>query len=79
LKAEYGLEVIFETSPYQAARWISAETRADLEAFIEKSAAQMAEDVDNAPVFLGKSAWEIGYVQDKNPKVRFSDTKERAA
>ena len=39
----------------------------------------MAEDVDNAPVFLGKSAWEIGYVQEKNPKVRFSAAKERAA
>ena len=79
MKAEYGLEVIFETSPYQAARWVSADNRADLEAFVEKSAAQMAEDVDNAPVFLGKSAWEIGYVQDKNPKVRFSAVKERAA
>ncbi len=78
MKAEYDLEVIFETSPYQAARWVSAESRADLEAFTEKSAAQMAEDVDGAPVFLGKSAWEISYVQDKNPKVRFSDTKERA-
>jgi len=79
MKAEYGLEVIFEMSPYQAARWISAETRSDLDAFIEKSASQMAEDVDNAPVFLGKSAWEIGYVQDKNPKIRFSSVKERAA
>jgi peptide chain release factor 3 len=79
MKAEYGLEVIFEMSPYQAARWISADTRSDLDAFIEKSASQMAEDVDNAPVFLGKSAWEIGYVQDKNPKIRFSSVKERAA
>jgi peptide chain release factor 3 len=78
MKAEYGLEVIFETSPYQAARWISAENRADLEVFIDKSSAQMAQDVDGAPVFLGKSAWEIGYVQERNPKVRFSDTKERA-
>ncbi len=77
MKAEYNLEVMFETSPYQAARWISADTRADLEAFIERNNAQMAEDVDGAPVFLGKSAWEIGYVQDKNPKVRFSATKER--
>jgi peptide chain release factor 3 len=77
MKAEYGLDVMFETSPYQAARWISADTRADLEAFIERNNAQMAEDVDGAPVFLGKSAWEIGYVQDKNPKVRFSSTKER--
>ena len=79
MKAEYGLDVIFEPSPYQAARWVSAETRADLDAFIERSKAQMAEDVDGAPVFLGKSAWEIGYVQEKNPKVRFSAAKERAA
>jgi peptide chain release factor 3 len=77
IKAEYGLEVIFEVSPYQAARWIGAENRAELEAFAEKSKIQMAEDVDNAPVYLGKSAWEIGYVQDKNPKIRFSASKER--
>ncbi len=79
MKAEYGLEVIFEPSPYQAARWVSADARADLDAFVEKSKAQMATDVDEAPVFLGKSAWEIGYVQEKNPKVRFTATKERVA
>ncbi|MFT3726307.1 MAG: peptide chain release factor 3 [Terricaulis sp.] len=79
MKAEYGLEVIFEQSPYQAARWISADNRADLDAFVEKSGVQMAEDVDGAPVYLGKSAWEISYVQERNPKIRFSDTKERAA
>jgi len=71
--------VIFETSPYQAARWLSAEKRADLDAFLEKSAAQIAEDVDGAPVFLGKSAWEIGYVQERNPAIRFSGSKERVA
>jgi peptide chain release factor 3 len=79
MKAEYGLDVIFETSPYQAARWVSAEKRADLETFLDKSKAQLAEDVDGAPVFLGKSAWEIGYVQEKNPAIRFSAAKERAA
>lgn len=77
MKAEYDLEVVFEQAPYQAARWVSADERADLEAFVTKTASQMAEDVDGAPVYLGKSAWEIGYVQEKNPKIRFSDTKER--
>ncbi|MBS0384566.1 MAG: peptide chain release factor 3 [Proteobacteria bacterium] len=77
MKAEYGLDVLFEPSPYQAARWVSADSRADLEAFIEKSISQMAEDIDGAPVFLGKSAWEIGYVREKNPKIRFGDVKER--
>src|SRR5690606_35955930 len=79
MKAEYGLDVVFEHSPYQAARWVSAERRADLDAFLEKSKAQLAEGVDGAPVFLGKSAWEIGYVQEKNPAIRFSAAKERAA
>jgi peptide chain release factor 3 len=79
MKAEYALEVVFETSPYQAARWVSAAKRADLEAFVDKSKSQMAEDVDGAPVYLGKSAWEIGYVQEKNPDIRFSASKERLA
>ncbi len=77
LRAENGLDVMFEQSPYQAARWVSAENRADLEAFLDKNKSQSAEDLDGAPVFLGKTAWEIGYVQEKNPKVRFTNTKER--
>ena len=55
------------------------EAGADLAEFLDKSKAQMATDVHEAPVFLGKSAWEIGYVQDKNPKIRFSATKERVS
>jgi peptide chain release factor 3 len=78
LKAEYGLEVMFEISPFQAARWVSG-ARGDVETFVEKSKNQMADDLDGAPVFLGKSAWEIGYVQDKNSAIRFSTTKERLA
>jgi peptide chain release factor 3 len=77
--SEYGLEVAFEPSPYQAARWISAPTKTDLEAFVEARRTQIAEDIDGAPVFLAKSLWEIGYVQEKSPAIRFSATKERAA
>ena len=29
------------------------------------------------PVFLAKSAWEIGYVAEKFPKVKFLRTRER--
>ncbi len=76
LKAEYGLDVMFEPSPFQAARWISG-ARADVEAFIDKQKSQMADDLDGAPVFLGKSAWEITYIQDKNPGVAFTATRER--
>jgi peptide chain release factor 3 len=38
----------------------------------------MAEDIDEAPVFLAKSAWEIGYVTERFPKLEFERVKERA-
>jgi peptide chain release factor 3 len=69
---------VFEASPYETARWIAADGKADLDAFVDRHRAQIAEDVEGALVFLGKSAWEIGYVQEKHPAVRFSAVKERA-
>jgi peptide chain release factor 3 len=77
LGEEYGLDVIFEPSPYAEARWVSAGTKAELEDFASKYRPQMAVDIDQAPVFLAKSSWETGYVSEKFPKITFSRTKER--
>ncbi|MDQ7077633.1 MAG: hypothetical protein Q9M45_07310 [Robiginitomaculum sp.] len=44
---------------------------------MDKHKMQMAEDVDGDPVFLGKTAWDVGYAQEKFPKVEFMNTKER--
>jgi peptide chain release factor 3 len=77
LANEYQLEVLFEASPYAEARWIVGE-RADLEDFGGKHRTAMARDIDDQPVFLAKSAWEIGYVSERYDKVRFERTKERA-
>jgi peptide chain release factor 3 len=77
LGEEYGLDVIFEPSPYAEARWVSAGTKAELEDFASKYRPQMAVDIDQAPVFLAKSSWETGYVGEKFPKITFSRTKER--
>jgi len=76
LGEEYGLEVIFEPSPYAEARWIDG-TDADIEDFSGKYRGQMARDIDQAPVFLAKSSWETGYVTERFPKVAFTRTKER--
>ncbi|MFW2342349.1 peptide chain release factor 3 [Brevundimonas sp.] len=80
LGEEYGLDVIFEPSPYAEARWIApaeGATRADLEDFMSKYRPQMAGDLDSDPVFLAKTSWETGYVTERFPKVRFLKTKER--
>ncbi len=76
LGSEYGLEVVFEPAPFAEARWLSG-ARADLEDFAAKHRGAMATDVDDAPVFLAKSAWEIGYVSERFPKVELLRTKER--
>jgi peptide chain release factor 3 len=76
LTEEYGLEVLFESAPYAEARWISGD-KADVEDFVGKHRTAMAEDIDGEPVFLAKSAWEIGYVAERYPKVSFGKTKER--
>jgi peptide chain release factor 3 len=76
LGEEYGLDVVFEPSPYAEARWIAGD-KADLDDFMGKYRPQMATDIDAAPVFLAKSSWETGYVGERFPKVRFMKTKER--
>ena len=77
LANEYQLEVIFEPSPYAEARWLGG-APADVEDFASKHATAMARDIDGQPVFLAKSAWEIGYVGERFPKVEFQKAKERA-
>jgi peptide chain release factor 3 len=77
LANEYQLEVIFEASPYAEARWIAGD-KADLEDFQSKHRSAMGVDIDEQPVFLAKSAWDINYAADRYPKVRFERSKERA-
>ena len=42
------------------------------------TAARSPKDLDGAPVYLAKNAWDVGYVSEKNPAIRFTKTKERA-
>jgi len=77
IKAEYGLDVTFEPVMYSTARWVAADDEAKLEGFVRSNSANMAEDLDGAPVYLAKSAWDVGYAQEKNPELRFSATRER--
>src|SRR6202007_2903374 len=74
LAGEYGLDVGFEAAPYAEARWLAG-ARADVEDFSSKHRSAMAEDIDSQVVFLAKSAWEIGYVSERFPKVEFLRTR----
>ena len=75
--AEYNLEVVFEPAPYNVARWMSSDDPKLLEAFLDKNKSYSGTDLDGAPVYLAKNAWDVGYAQEKNPDIRFTATKER--
>jgi len=76
LDAEYKVAAALEPAPFDTARWITGEP-ADLKEFTEINRGAMARDRDGNPVFLAKSAWEIGYVQDRYTRIKFAATRER--
>ena len=78
LEAEYKVDAMLEPSPWDTARWIAADTPAELKAFTDLHRTALASDRDGAPVFLAKDAWELNYVAGRYPGIRFSATKERA-
>ncbi|MDP1907854.1 MAG: EF-Tu/IF-2/RF-3 family GTPase, partial [Hyphomicrobium sp.] len=59
---EYQVKIDLEPAPFETARWISAETKADLEEFMSANRGGMSEDRDGSPVFLARNTWELGYV-----------------
>ena len=76
LEAEYKVQAMLEPSPYATARWLKGSDAA-LAAFEQFNRATLAKDRDGDMVFMAKSAWDVGYQQEKNPDVVFSATKER--
>ncbi|MEZ5687294.1 MAG: peptide chain release factor 3 [Caenibius sp.] len=76
LEAEYKVEAVLEPAPFDTARWLRGDAAA-LASFEKFNRANLAKDRDGDWVFLAKSAWDVGYQQEKNPELTFSTTKER--
>jgi peptide chain release factor 3 len=77
LDAEYKVAAGLEPAPFETARWISSDDPKDLQDFIGLNRGAMAKDRDGNPVFMAKSVWEVGYIVDRYPKVKFAATRER--
>jgi peptide chain release factor 3 len=77
LDAEYKVAAGLEMAPYETARWISSDDPAALKQFLDLNRGALAKDRDGNPVFMAKTAWEVGYVSDRYPKVKFAATRER--
>ena len=78
LKAEYDADIRLEGCPYTGARWVSANSSADLRAFTDAYPLRMAHDAANALAYLCTSPYDVRLAQERFPKIEFHPLREHA-
>jgi peptide chain release factor 3 len=78
LQHEYGVEARLASSPYTAARWVSADDPVRLERFIEGNANRLARDAAGALAVLTATTYEMKVIQEMWPDIRFHAQREHA-
>ncbi|MBN2809455.1 MAG: peptide chain release factor 3, partial [Deltaproteobacteria bacterium] len=76
LKAEYGVDAIYEAVDYTAARWIECDDSKELDQFKKKNENQLALDAEGHLTLLAPSLWRLNRVIELNPKIIFNKTRE---
>ena len=78
LKGEYDADIRLEGSQYTGARWITADTPAELKTFVEAYPARMALDAANTLAYLTTSQYDVRLAQERFPKIHFHPLREHA-
>lgn len=78
LQTEYDCEVRLESCPYTGARWITADTPAELKAFTDAYPQRLALDAADALAFLCTSPYDVRLAQERFPKIHFHLLREHA-
>jgi peptide chain release factor 3 len=76
LKAEYGVDAVYEPMGYSVARWIDCDNRKRLEEFEKKHWANMAYDSQGHLAYLAPDPWRLNSVMEDWPDISFEKTRE---
>ena len=76
LSDEYALQVDWDMTEFQLARWITAEDPKTLERFVDAHRSAIAEDLDGDLVFLARNAFNLEYTGRESPGIVFTDVKD---
>ena len=76
LKAEYGVEAVYEGVNVNAARWVSCDDRKKMDEFKAKNKANLAVDSEGHLSFLAASDWWLNRAMENNPQIAFHKTRE---
>jgi len=78
LKAEYDADIRLEGSQYTGARWITADTPAELREFVYAYPQRMAKDAADTLAYLCTSPYDVRLAQERFPKIHFHPLREHA-
>jgi peptide chain release factor 3 len=71
LENEYGVEGVFESVPYNCARWYHCKDEKQLKQFEQRYLVQVALDSDEKKIFLCGSTWDLDYAKQKFEGIEF--------
>jgi len=78
LKTEYDADVRLEGCQYTGARWITADTPAELREFVNAYPQRMALDAADTLAYLCTSPYDVRLAQERFPKIHFHPLREHA-
>jgi peptide chain release factor 3 len=76
LAGEYGIEVGFDVSEFQLARWIASPDRKALDEFVSANYSGVAEDLDGDVVFMARNQFYLDLARERAPDLSFTDIKD---
>jgi peptide chain release factor 3 len=76
LKAEYGVDAVYETVGYTAARWVNSDNKKRLAAFEKTNRMNLALDIDGNLTYLAASEWRLELAVKEWPEITFMKTRE---
>ena len=76
LKAEYGVDALFERAGIHTARWVTCDDPAHLAEFARAQQQRLARDVDGNLVYLADNRVNLALAMERWPRVKFHDTRE---
>jgi len=76
LKAEYGVDAVYEPVDLAVARWIECDDRQKLAKFEKKNTANLAKDSQGCLSFLTTSEFQLNYCMEEWPEVEFCKTRD---
>jgi len=74
LKAEYGVDAVYEAVDYATARWISCDNRRKLQEFKDKNEANLALDAEGNLSYMAASEWRLSNTMEVFPDIVFHKT-----